>query len=221
MSVSFNPLSKEPGAPKQPNTQEKAGFRAGQPAWIKQLPRLKFPETPNASYKLIPEDELFNVILKDASPEAKARIKEDLDFLDHELLRLFRERDFEASTNQNRYRLFQIGFMLLAAAATIVGSLQGLALSSIADIVPLLALIETIIALTTTYLATISGREPALPQWLSNRRRAEYLRREYFRFLMNLRPYDSVDGYQRKLLLSTRAANINRGIYPDQLAENN
>lgn len=202
--------------PKQPATQEKKDFRKNWSAWAKQLPRLDFPETPNLSYKLIDENQLFNVVLKDASPQAKQKLKDDMDFLDGELLRLFRDRDFEASLNQNRYRLFQIGFMLLAAVATLLGSLQGLALNQTPDAVPLLALLETIVALLTTYLATISGREPALPEWLSNRRRAEYLRREYFRFLMNLPPYESVDGYERKLMLSTRAANINRGIYPDQ-----
>lgn len=202
--------------PKPPATQEKKGYRENWSAWAKQLPRLDFPETPNPTYKLVDENQLFNVVLKDASPEAKQKLKADMDFLDSELLRLFRERDFEASLNQNRYRLFQIGFMILAAGATILGALQGLVLNQNPDAVPLIALLETIVALLTTYLATISGREPALPEWLSNRRRAEYLRREYFRYLMNMSPYDTVDGYERKLLLSTRAANINRGIYPDQ-----
>lgn len=201
---------------KQPATQEKPDYRVNWSAWAKQLPRINFPDTPNKAYQLINQDELFNTVLKDAAPEAKQKLKADMDFLDGELLRLFRERDFEASLNQNRYRLFQIGFMLLAAGATLVGSLQALMLSGNPDLVPVLALLETVIALITTYLATISGREPALPEWLSNRRRAEYLRREYFRFLMNMSPYDSVDGYQRKLLLSTRAANINRGLFPDQ-----
>jgi heme exporter protein D len=147
------------------------------------------------------------------------RLQEDIDFLDHELLRLFRQRDFEASLNQNRYRLFQIRFMLLAAIATVIGALQGLALGNNNALVPWLAFAETVVALVVTYQATISGRESPLPLWLQNRRRAEYLRREYFRYLMDLPPYDTVEGYERKLLLSTRAANINRGIYPDQQSE--
>jgi hypothetical protein len=69
--------------------------------------------------------------------------------------------------------------------------------------------------LMTTYLASVSGREAPLPIWLENRRRAEHLRRDYFRYLMNLTPYDNLEGYDRRRLLSMRAANINRGFFPD------
>lgn len=196
-------------------SQGKAGFRSRWPDWMKQLPRLQFDSKPNPSYQLINPAALEQV-LKNADPEAVKRIKEDITFLDSELMRLFRERDYEASLHQNRYRLVQILFMVLAAGATIIGALQGVMLNGQPDIVPVLALAETVVALLTTYLATISGRVPSLPLWLQNRRRAEHLRREYYRYLMNIAPYDTVSGYHRKLLLSTRAANINRGIYPDQ-----
>lgn len=201
----------------KPKTQEKSGFRAKWPEWARQLPRLRFPDQPNPNFQLIDREQMRRLLTsKGASPEAIKRLEEDLDFLDHELVRLFRERDHGASQNQNLYRLYQLAFMGLAALATLIGAFQALALADNPNIVPLFALLETIIALLTTYLATISGREAPLPLWLSNRRRAEYLRRECFRYLMDLAPYDEVDGYQRRLLLSSRAANISRGVYPDR-----
>jgi hypothetical protein len=35
---------------------------------------------------------------------------------------------------------------------------------------------------------------------------------------MDLEPYDALDGHERKSQLSIRAANINRGFYPDKSA---
>jgi hypothetical protein len=200
-------------------TQEKKGFRQNYPAWMKQLPRNTLGP-PDETFQLINRDGLLKVLYEHgAEPSAIERIVEDMDFLDHELLRLFRGRDYNASDQQNRYRKYQILFSLLAALATIIGAFQALAVNDWPDLMPWLAFGETIVALFTTYIATISGREPALPAWLTNRRHAEYLRREYFRYLMNLAPYDEMTGYERKQLLSIRAANINRGIYPDSSAE--
>lgn len=199
------------------STQGKPDFRANWPAWAKQLPRLRFDTQPNPNYQLIDPQKL-NVLLANADKEAVKRIQEDIAFLDENLLRLFREKDYEASLQQNRYRLYQILFMVLAAVATIMGALQALALSARMEAVPLFGLAETLVALFTVYLATISGRVPSLPLWLQSRQKAENLRREYFRYLMRSAPYndDTLKDYERKLLLSTRAANINRGIYPDQ-----
>ncbi len=202
---------------KQPKTQEKADFRENWPEWMRQLPRSNFPAESNPNFQLIDREAIRRLLQeKQIAPEAIEKLEEDMDFLDHELMRLFRERDHEAKLQQNRYRLYQLGFMTLAAIATIIGSLQAVAMNGRADIVPLLALLETIIALLATYLATISGRETPLPRWLTGRRRAEYMRREYFRYLMNMPPYDVVQGYERRQLLSSRAANINRGVYPDK-----
>lgn len=199
------------------STQGKQDLRKNWPAWAKQLPRLRFEQAPNSKYQLLDQARL-GALLAQTDPEAAKRIQEDVEFLETELMRLFRIRDYDASLHQNRYRLVQISFMGLAALATIIGALQGLSLNNRPDAVPAFALAETVVALLTTYLATISGRVPSLPLWLQNRRRAEYLRREYFRYLMRIAPYDNenVKDYERKLLLSTRAANINRGIYPDQ-----
>jgi hypothetical protein len=199
------------------STQAKTDSRAKWPDWAKQLPRLQFDAAPNPNYQLIDQQKL-NDLLATVDADVGKRIKDDIAFLDQELLRLFRERDYAASYQQNRYRLGQILFMVLAAVATIIGGLQGLSLSGKPDAMPAFAFAETIVALLTVYMATINGRVPALPLWLQNRRRAENLRREYYRYLMRIAPYDNdaVKDYERKLLLSTRAANINRGIFPDQ-----
>jgi hypothetical protein len=196
----------------EPVTQEKKDFRKGWPIWAKQFPRFKFPP-PNADFELIDPARLDDV-LKGSDPQMEAAIKEDIQFLEHELLRFFRDRDYEASKEQNQYRLYQLGYISLAALATLIGSLQALSLSSKPELVPFFAFLETLIALIATFLATISGREPPLPLWLTNRRRAESLRREYFRYLMNMPPYDGVAGFERRRLLSTRAADINRGVFP-------
>ncbi len=214
---SSNPAPIEAKSTPEPNTQAKTDHRKNWPEWMKQLPRLKFAMQPNQDYQLIDRNsKAWQEATQGMNPESLAKIEEDIEFLEYELLRLFRERDYKAAFNQNLYRVYQIAFMLLASAATIIGGLQGLSIGTNPNLVPILALLETVVALFTTYLATLSGREPPLPLWINNRRRAEYLRREYFRFLANLPPYDTLDGYKRKQLLSERAADINRGMYPDK-----
>lgn len=199
-------------------TQEVAGFRQGWPEWMRQLPRLSFPKESNKKYQLI-DREKMKAELGSFDPAVIQRIEEDLDYMEHELMRLFRERDFEAKQQQNRYRLVQITYSLLATAATLIGSFQALSLGTNPNAVPALAFLETVVALATTYLATISGREPPLPRWLTNRRRAEDMRRECFRYLMDMPPYDTVAGYERRMLLSKRAADINRGVHPDKQSQ--
>lgn len=199
-------------------TQQKKGFRDGWPTWAKQLPKVNFNEQ-NKEFQLIDRDEMREFLQKrGADADAIKRLEEDMDHLDHELLRLFRDRDYTASLQQNRYRTYQIGFSTLAAVATVIGAFQALAVNDNPNLLPYLAFAETVVALFTTYLATISGSVSPLPAWLTNRRHAEYLRREYFRYLMDLEPYDQLTGTDRKLQLSIRAANINRGIYPDKSA---
>lgn len=201
----------------EPISQEKKGFRDGWPAWMKQLPRWSFP-SPAEKFQLIPPDKLQE-LLNNADPEARQRIMDDIQFLDHELLRLFKDRDHNASLQQNRYRMLQLGYMVLAALAALIGSFQALTLIDNPNATAIFAFVETIVAAFVAFLATISGREPPMSLWLLNRRRAEYLRREYFRYLVNLPPYNEVSGYERRMLLSERAANINRGFFPDKIGE--
>lgn len=199
----------------QPLSQSvRGGWRAAMPAFIQELPYLRFSKAPNPNFRLIEQKHIDAI--KALYPEATARIDADIAFMDYELLRLFIERDFEAKSNQNRYRVYQLMFLALATVATLIGSFQALALNSSPEWLPIWAFAETIVALVATFVATISGREPPLPRWLDNRRRAEQLRREYFRYLMNLPPYDSLTGYKRQIELSRRAADINRGMFPEE-----
>lgn len=202
-----------------PVTQNRYQDRKLWPMWAKQFPRRKL-QPQDETFQLIKHDDLVAALQeKGATQAAIDKILADMNFLDHELLRLFRDRDYNASHEQNRYRAYQMTFMALATLATLVGTLQAWALNADSSWLPWIAFFETFVALATTYVATISSRESPLPAWLMNRRRAEYLRREYFRFLMDLDPYNAVTGTDRKQLLSLRAANISRGIYPDKSAE--
>lgn len=202
----------------EPNTQGKRGWRDHWPVWMQDLPVLRFrPETPDITAPLVAEDDLEQ-LLKDLDAPAAARIRQDVQFLEYELLRLFRQRDHTAKKQQNRYRKYQLGYIALATLATLIGSCQAIALASSPESMPVWAFGETVVALLATFLATIGGREAPMPLWLMNRRRAEQLRREYFRFLANLPPYDEQVGYRRSMLLSRRAAEINRGEDPREPA---
>ena len=197
----------------QPVSQGKS-TRSRWPIWAKQLPYLRIPPA-SPNFQLI-DPLALDTVLQGADPAEIKRIKEDIAFTEHELLRLFRQQDREAAVQQNRYRLYQISYILLSALATLIGSLQALTLAGRRELMPWFAFGETLVALSATFLATIAGREPPLVLYLNSRRRAESLRREYFRFLMNLPPYDSVTGPQRRMLLSSRAADVNRGVFPGE-----
>jgi Protein of unknown function (DUF4231) len=195
-------------------SQGNSSARKNWPMWAKELPRVTDPQPQSTRFQLM-DPEILEFELRDADPAAKQRILEDSKFMEHELLRLFREADLTAKVNQNRYRLFQLAYIGLAAGATLFGSLQALTLNTNRDWLPWLAFAETLIALFATYLASISGREPPLPRWLDNRRKAESMRREYYRYLLNLTPYDKLTGAARRRALSVRAADINRGVFPE------
>lgn len=199
----------------QPSTQGRIDFRKRLPVWIQEMPQFgRFqPAEPDPNYFLLDRTKLEDV-LADFSENVRHEIYEDLDFMEYELMRLFRERDHRAKYNQNRYRRLQITFLILAVGATLIGSLQVIALGSTPEIMPVFAFMETVVALLTAFLAALGGREPPQELWLNNRRRAEQLRREFFRYLTRMPPYDEIEGYQRRMLLSKRAADINRGMYP-------
>lgn len=201
--------SQEAEAKKAPITQAKRDFRKNWPEWMRQLPQIRFPE-PNENFQLIDSERLAAQVSQ-VDAEARKRLEDDLQYLDRELLRLFRERDYQAKFQQNRYRTYQIAYMLLATAATLAGSLLAVSLRSAPNTAPLWGFIETLIALLATFLAALSSRDAPLPKWIENRRIAEQLRREYYRYLMDLPPYDLLEGYNRRKTLSLRAAQINRG----------
>jgi hypothetical protein len=208
-----NPSS-PPNAPQEePISQERKGFRHNWPIWMQQLPILRGPK-PVENFQLVDMARLEE-LLKDADPAALQRIKDDIQYMDHELLRLFKQCDYQASLNQNSYRMFQLGYIVLAALAALIGSLQALSLNTTSGLLPWFGFAEAAVALIAVYMSTLISREPPLPRWMDNRRKAETLRREYFRYLMNLAPYDQVDGPDRRRMLSRRAADINRGVYPD------
>lgn len=156
---------------------------------------------------------------KAAAIKAAERLRRDKQHLDKELLPLFQARDADAHCSQKSYRAYQVSFMALAMLATAVGSIQVWALDNQPSLIIVLGLTETVIALMTTYVATIKGNEHPFGAWLANRQRAEQLRREYFRYLTDAEPYTTISGAQRRKMLSLRAATINRGEDPKAIEE--
>lgn len=200
--------------PPEPITQDKRVQREWVPEWFKQLPRFRF-NSYNDTFQLLPAEEL-NAMLASCTPQAAQAILDDLAVLDQEVLRLFRRVDYEAARQQNRYRRAQLLYAVLALAATVVGSIMALTLESRPDLTPWLGGLETIIAGMTSFIAAITSDEPPQQLWLQNRLKAEHLRREYFRYLMRLEPYDGItDRFDRETLLAKRAADINRGFFPE------
>lgn len=187
------------------------------PSLWSQLYVRNMPDAPNEDYHLISENRLLQVII-DAPQEQREvlchQLTRDVAVLEAELMDLLRQCDHEAKVYQNRYRTYQLRFILFAALATVFGGLQALAASSSTSLIGVFAFIETVIALYVTYLATLAGREPLLELWLTNRRKAEQMRREYFRFLMHLPPYEGLKPPFDRVQLAKRAAEINRGRYP-------
>ena len=188
----------------------KRRFRDRLPEWARYLPLLNFPKEPLRDFSLLPPRELDRVMATH-TPESAERLRADLEFAETRLMRHFISMDFDAKYHQNRHRLFQILFMFLAFFATLVGSFLALAVNSSPEIVPILGLFDTLVALVTTYVATIAYRVDSHGMWLERRQRAEQLRREYFRFLLDLAPYDTVDDIERRRLFAQRAASIRVG----------
>lgn len=209
------PNSKPP-LPIEPITQERMNFRKYLPEWMRQLPKPRLQPL-DKTFTLIKKEELAK-ILDGVEPDIVDEIHKRIEDIDHDLMRLFRERDYEAKEQQNTYRLYQVGYMVLATLATFLGSLQALAFGSNPDLVALFALGQTIITGGTVFLSYISTREPPLPRWMENRRKAEILRREYFRYLMELPPYTdpTLAPFQKKRIMALRAAKANAGDYPDE-----
>ncbi|GEM_PF-1577180 len=204
-----------------PRTQQRK--KSNRWEWIGQLPladvkdqKKRFPIVEKEKEEKIIK--AFEEKYKSSPAQAKLaieRLRRDIGFLEENIGDIFRQRDYEAKYYQTAYRRYQIAYMLLAALAGIFGSLLGLSFNQNNYAVALFGFCETVVALITTYLATISGRESPLQEWLTNRQKAEGLRREYQRYLVNLEPYDTQSPIIRQRLLKMRAAAINLMGSPD------
>lgn len=113
----------EPTAPDlepvpMPTTQGPAPIDWG-PTWMREMPQFFGfrPKEPQPDYQLIDRARLEK-LLANYNAETREQILADLDYAEYDLLRLFRERDWAASYHQNRYRVVQIVYTLLAALAT-------------------------------------------------------------------------------------------------------
>lgn len=204
----------KPTAP--PMTQEHKNPRESWPAWMKALPRTSID--PNPDFQLVPRAAIETYQQQLSEPAEREAFMQDIATLDSELLDKFRRRDYLAKKNQNRYRKVQVWFVVLASLATIFGSLQALVAGDLERpaLLPIVAFIETVIALVAVFLTNVIGARNPYNEWISNRRVAEGLRREYFRFLMYAPPYDTItDRAERERTLAMRAADINRGKFPD------
>ncbi|MBK8026430.1 MAG: DUF4231 domain-containing protein [Chloroflexi bacterium] len=149
--------------------------------------------------------------------EAVARVKLDISHLEGELLRYFRETDYNAKRFQNGFRLYNWRLLMLSTVATIIGAFQAISLSISPALLLVLGAMETIVALYTVYVVNARGRESSVDDWLKNRRMSEQLRREFFRYLMYLPPYNQDEKeYERKRKLSHRAAMIYAEQIPDE-----
>jgi hypothetical protein len=212
---------KDPDQLPEPVSQEPERSRTRRlkrPAVLQEFP--SWNVTPREDFGFIDRDELEK-ILSDAPDDVKEEILADMHVLEIELLnRFFKERDFEATRHQNRYRRFQIIYITLAFIATILGSAQAYAIAADWDALTIIALLETVVALVATMVATISTSEPPFTQWIENRRIAEFLRQEYFRYLLRIDPYDRFTVKARRdMFLARRAAEINSGKYPEVRVE--
>jgi len=215
--MSANPMPGNTATPApQPVSQQSPSSRKA-PEWRRRFPKLKADPIKNDFQLLDPAR--LEEMLKTLNPAAADRFRKDIQFLEQPLLRLFRERDHEAYVHQNTHRLFQLSFIILSVIATVVGAFLTLTLTSNATVAALLGVTEAIIASATAALASLQGNRPPQALWLQNRLRAEYLRREYFRYLMNLEPYTSLDEVQRRRMLEMRAAEINMGMLPETPTE--
>jgi len=229
LTLKINTLKDEAdpkNAPKtdQPKTQQPLNLEPAE--WIRELPLNAVEKI--TDYVYIKPDEQVRIVKKfkenhgaeipqeeiDAAVEG---LNSDIQFLQKHLISKFRDRDYDAKYNQTLYRRYQISYTVLAALAGIFGALLALNVNQIESRgwVVLFGFLETLVALGTVYLATIAGRESPLQEWLTNRQKAEGLRREYQRYIVNLSPYQGKGEIERQRLLKMRASAIDLLGTPD------
>jgi hypothetical protein len=100
----------------------------GRFAWAQELPRRSYPPFDPTS-TIIDRAELQNV-LADIAPEVTQSIVDDLDFLEENLVPLFRSRHYEARRELNRYRFNQLIISVVALTMILMSVLQLVALVS-------------------------------------------------------------------------------------------
>lgn len=214
------PMPPEPDKNQQPKTMGNERTKESRFEWFRQFPSFNFPSSPRQEFVLLNDADVKSLLdAYDIAHDAPAaqRVWDDMTVLNEELMPIFRERDHVAKREQNRYRLYQLSFLLLATAATAIGSFQVWALQSAQEMILVFGLFETFIALLTVFVSTLMGNRQPLGEWLENRRLAEQLRREYYRFLTDSQPYDLLEGTDRKKRLARRAAAINNRKDPDSV----
>ena len=204
--------STPPPTPSDPTSKSRRRFRLRNITMFKDLPYIWKYAPP--SYPLIQEP--LDELLKGVDKSLADQVREDMQMLQPRLFKYFTELDRDALIAQNQYRRTQVGYIILAALATLLGALQGLAYSGDSnDLLAIFAFSETVVALLAVLLAQVGHSREALDTWITKRRSAEGLRREFFRFLMYLDPYDYKDEVERYELLNQRVSDL----YGGQLAD--
>lgn len=200
--------TEDASASQPPISQGTAEYTDRTPQWVKLLPFLDESSIKiDQSFKLVDVRGLSDITGYHTHP-AREVIEKDVKFLDEVVLQRFRQFDAEAKLYQNKYRRYQITYMLLAALATLLGSILALAFDKNSTVVYLAGFGETAIALITTYFATTVDTKDLLEKYLLKRQRAEALRREYFRYIANLVPYNTSSDAERQRILRSRVSSI-------------
>lgn len=220
---------KESGTPIQA-TEQKAKENSKNPllSWLQQHYPLSDSSKPDDDYQFyVPDDEKYlekyNELRSrwddETFDKAQHKLDADLKDLRDELMPLFQELDLRATVAQNRYKFFQISFLVLAAATTAVGSLQLLVVDDPGNsLISVFGLTETFLSLVTIFLVNIQGNDSPFTKWLTARQRAEQLRREYFRYVTDSIPYSKIPSIPvRRRLMAMRATAINEGKDPDHI----
>ncbi|GAB4513063.1 MAG: hypothetical protein OHK0046_13450 [Anaerolineae bacterium] len=208
---------KEQGIDVKPVSQGTESRAKWIPVWVRHLPKINFPTQPNPDFKLINEKVLNTLETEGVNADYINRLQSDMNDLEQELMRYFRELDHKAKRQQNGYRRYQIAVLMLATFATMIGSVQAIALSSNPAALPIWGAAEALVALFTVFVVQTRGPNTSLPEWLSNRRKTEQLRREYFRYLMYLPPYKRDEpAYERRQKLANRVADVYNEKFPEE-----
>jgi hypothetical protein len=148
-----------------------------QPAFLTQRPRLMW--RPGERRPLVSAEQR-------ATAPALA---DDFTALDDILLPVFHRLDEDALRSQNSFRLGQVVIILGGSLATALASVQAALGGGVTALGVAGALVSGALAAVVSY---VRARE-AQKEYLTARLKAERLRREYFRYLGRLAPYDAGD----------------------------